>query len=475
MVKKQLYRRMNARYLWMILFITLMPPPARGAPADLAELGEGVGLTVYNQDFAIVRERRNMNLAAGRAEVKFKDVAATIVPESVQFRSLKPVDDAKVIEQNYEFDLVNAGKLLDKYIDKNISVITRDGDLLEGELMSFDGGQLVLSGKAGIELIPRGKNIKDIRFSALPGGLLTRPTLVWKIDAQQAGEHLVQVAYRANQVKWRVDYRAVADREGKNIDLSGWVTVNNRSGMTYREARLKLMAGDVHVVKNKEKREMRWNVDLGYSFAGEKSSHGFQEKSFAEYHLYELPRPTTIKDRQIKQIELIDVTGIPVKRKYQYRGEGDKVRVVLEFKNDKKTHQELGIPLPKGPIRVYQQDTDNRPEFLGADEIDHTPKKEPVKMKIGYTFDIKGERTQMDNRRPAEHVNEKDWRIRIRNHKDEPVTVEIVEPLEGGRKNWKIIRKSHDYKKKDYRTILFDVDVPANGEVVVTYTVRYWW
>jgi len=456
-----------------MLLVSLVPGVVWGAPPALAELGEGVGLTVYNQDFAIVRERREMSLSAGRSEVKFKDVAATIVPESVQFRSLRPPDDATVVEQNYEFDLVNASKLLHKYIDKPISVVTRDGDLLEGVLMSFDDGQLVLGGQAGIELVPRGENVKDIRFSALPGGPLTRPTLVWLVDAGQGGEHLVQVAYRANQVNWRVDYRAVADQQGDTIDLSGWVTIENRSGRTYRDARLKLMAGDVHVVEpehEKQRRNGRGRLEIAKQLA---EAPAFEEKAFAEYHLYELPRPTTIKDQQTKQIELIDVTRVPVRRKYQCRGEGDKVRVILEFKNARETHQGLGIPLPKGPIRVYQQDADGEPEFLGADEIDHTPKDEPVKVKVGYTFEIKGERVQTDNRKPARRVNEQDWRIRLRNHKDVPVKVEVLESLE--RHNWRILDQSHEFEKKDYRTIAFEVDVPANAEVVVTYTVRYWW
>ncbi len=457
--------------LAVILLTTIVPALARAAPPDLAELGQGVGLTVYNQDFAIIRERRLMPLAASRSTVKFKDVAATIVPESVQFRSLKPAGDATVIEQNYEFDLVSASKLLDKYIDKKISVITRDGDLLEGTLMSFDDAQLVLAGKSGIELVPRGKNVKDVRFSALPGGLLTKPTLVWLVNAGQAGDHLVQVAYRADKVNWRVDYRAVADQEGKTIDLSGWVTINNRSGMTYRDARLKLMAGDVHVVKPEVQKR---RAELRRVRGGAAKEQGFEEKAFAEYHLYTLPRPTTIKDKQTKQIELIDLTRVPVTRRYQYRGEGDKVRVMLEFKNAKETHEGLGIPLPKGPIRVYQQDADAQTEFLGADSIDHTPKDELLKIKVGYAFDIKAERTQLDNRAPARRTNEQDWRIRLRNHKDAPVKVEVLEYVQEHR-NWRILAKSHEFEKKDYRTIAFELDVPANGEVVVTYTVWYSW
>ncbi|NLE59365.1 MAG: DUF4139 domain-containing protein [Planctomycetes bacterium] len=438
-----------------------------------AEPTESVGLTVYNQDFAIVRERRTMPLAAGRSEVRFKDVAATIVADTVHFLSLRPAGDATVIEQNYEFDLVSANKLLDKYIDKDIGLITRDGSLIEGKLMSFDDGQLVLAVKDGIQMVPRGKNVRDIRFSALPGGLLTRPTLVWLVNAKQAGDHLVEVSYRANGVNWRVDYRAVADADGKTLDLSGWVTIDNRSGRTYEDARLKLMAGEVHVVKKQEDR-LRDRYALGREVALQ-AAPAFEEKAFAEYHLYELSRPATIKDQQVKQIELINIEQIPVTRKYQYRGEADNVHVILEFKNAKETREGLGIPLPKGPIRVYQMDADKQNEFIGMDAIEHTPKNEDIKIRIGTAFDLKGERVQTSEKRPAERVEDKDWRIRLPNHKDQPVKVEVLERLEVGGRNWEIREASHEWKKKDFQTITFEVNVPANGEVAITYSVEYTW
>jgi hypothetical protein len=441
--------------------------PARVGAAD------GVGLTVYNQNFAVVREHRAMDLAGGRSTVRFDNVAATIVPESVQFRCLQPAGGAKVIEQNYEFDLVNADKLLTKYIDRGVSVVTREGEVLDGKLLSFDAGQLVLTNDDGVQLVPRGENIKDIRFSTLPEGLLTKPTLVWQIESQQAGPHDVEVAYRANNIVWQVDYRATADGDGSHVDLSGWVTVTNNTGATYADAHLKLMAGDVNVVED-EAEAMPAAVPMRALARRGKATTQFEEKSFAEYHLYTLPRPTTIRDKQTKQIELIDVTGIPVKRRYVYRGEGNKVAVMLEFKNAKTVHPDLGMPLPKGPIRVFQIDADRQAEFLGSDAIDHTSKDEPVKIRVGYAFDLTAERTQLDQRRPAQRVNEQDWRIRLRNHKDNAVKIEVIERLQGGA-NWTVPRESHPHEKKDFNTIVYTVDVPANSERVVTYTARYQW
>ena len=453
--------------------------------ADESESGPGVSLTVYNQNFAIVKERRKMDLKQGVGVVRFPDVATTIVPETVQFSSLAPAGDAQVLEQNYEFDLLSADRLLEKYIDKKIGVITRDGGLIEGTLLSADPAQLVLAGDQGIDLVPRGKNVKDIRFASLPSGLLTRPTLVWKVRSGQSGDHLVKVAYRADAINWRVDYRAVAAGDEKTLDLAGWVTINNQSGTAYTDAGLKLMAGDVHVVQPSESNVRELSM-LELQKAIPKGGPAFEEKTFAEYHLYTLGRTTTLANAQTKQIELIKVDGIPVAKRYVFRtlaavleaqpspGPGQ-VEVILEFKNSKETRAGLGIPLPKGPFRVYQVDADRQTEFVGQDEIDHTPKDEPVRIRIGYAFDLAAQRVQTANRaRAGEKWTEQDWKITLRNHKDQPATIVVEEPLVGDR-NWEILGKSQEYRKKDFRSIEFTADLPPNSEKNITYTVRYTW
>jgi len=457
--------------------------PAAGA--DEAESGPGVALTVYNQGFAIVKERRPMDLPAGTSIVRFPDVAATIVPESVQFSSLRPAGDAQVLEQNYEFDLLSADRLLAKYVDRQIGVVTRDGGLTEGTLLASDGAQLILSGPGGIDLVPRGKNVKDVRFSSLPGGLLTRPTLVWKVKAGQPGAHLVKIAYRANAIDWRVDYRAVASPDHKSLDLAGWVTLNNQSGTTYRDAGLKLMAGDVHVVEEPS-RATRASFSLSRESTLFMGKSRFEEKSFAEYHLYTLGRQTTLASAQTKQIELVKIEGIPVVKRYLLKtppgmaayqpgppGASQHVAVILEFKNSKETREGLGIPLPKGPFRVYQVDADRQTEFVGQDEIDHTPKDEPVRVRVGSAFDLAAERVQTQNRtRAGEQWNEQDWKITLKNHKDQPVAIVVEEPLQGYM-NWEILAKSQEFRKKDFRTLEFTVDLPPNSERTITYTVRY--
>jgi hypothetical protein len=457
-----------------------------GEAADESQSGPGVSLTVYNQNFAIVKQRREMDLKPGVGFVRFPNVAATIVPETVQFSSLAPAGDARVLEQNYEFDLVSADKLLDKYIDRRIGVITRDGGLIEGTLLSADPAQLVIRGEKSIDLMPRGSNVKDIRFASLPSGLLTRPTLVWKVRSGQAGSHLVKVAYQAGAINWRVDYRAVAAADEKTLDLAGWVTIDNQSGTTYADAGLKLMAGDVHVVEPERLLERTRLGKLGTEYLFRKGGPAFEEKSFAEYHLYTLGRRTTLANAQTKQIELIKVDGIPVTKRYlfrtptatlepQYAPSGGQVAVILEFKNSKEIREGLGIPLPKGPFRVYQVDADRQTEFVGRDEIDHTPKDEPVRIRIGYAFDLAAERVQTANRaRAGERWTEQDWKITLRNHKDQPATVVVEEPLVG-HCNWEIIAKSQEYRKKDFHTIEFTTDLPPNSEKTITYMVRYTW
>lgn len=472
------------------------------APAkEAADEGPGVSLTVYNQDFAVVKEQRLTQLAEGTGVVKFPEVAATIIPESVQFTSLHPAP-AKVLEQNYEFDLVSADKLLDKYIDKSISIVGRDGSLIEGRLLSADGGHLVLANQNGVQLIPRQKHIKDIRFASLPEGLLLRPTLVWKVRAQKAGEHLVRIAYAAKGMQWRVDYRAVVSADEKTMDVAGWVTINNHSGTTFRDAALKLMAGDLHYVQQTRERVAPEVATLLIAVKKVPEA-GFEEKAFAEYHLYTLGRRTTLASAQTKQIELLKVEGIPVAKSYLYRPQfGARVGTMLEFKNSKETRPGLGIPLPKGPFRVYQVDKDKQAEFVGQDEIDHTPKDEPVRVRLGYAFDLAAERVQTGQRQKTdEKWIEQDWRISLRNHKPQPVPITVEEPLEAHHKvernvywpaygqparvvvdeplaagaNWQLLRCSQQYKKKDFRTLEFDVAVPADGQTAITYTVRYTW
>jgi hypothetical protein len=464
------------RAIWAIcgltVSLTILSTQAQEAvkqPVPEAEQGEGVSLTVYNQDFVVVRERRMLELPKGRGTVRFRDVAATIVPETVQFTPLGKADAARVVDQSYEFDLVSADRLLDKFIDQSITVVTQTGDELKGKLLTFDNGHLTLQGlDGGVDLVPRGGNIKDVQFAKLPEGLLTKPTLVWNVDGKVEGKQLVKVAYAATKMTWHVDYRARVNATGDKLDLAGWVTVKNQTGTTFKEAQVKLMAGELHVKNEDESTLGRRMIPAGDT--APTSPRPFTQREFAEYHLYALGRKTTLADHATKQIELLDIATIPVTRHYVVPRNEARVAVLLGFRNSDKTVKDLGIPLPKGPVRVFQKGGDGAFEFVGEDGIDHTPKEEWVKLRLNYAFDLKVQRKTL-----AERINqdrhEYDMEVRLRNHKAEPVKIEVLEPTQ--HQTWTMMKNSLKYVVRDSRTLQFDADVPANGETVITYTIRY--
>jgi hypothetical protein len=440
----------------------------------------GVSLTVYNQNFAVVKEVRDLNLDGKTATVQFRDVAKKIDPTSVHFKSLTDPAGTSVLEQNYEFDLVSADKVLDKYIDKKIGVITKQGQKYDGTLLSFDAGQLVLQGTQGLVMVQRPDNVQNIEFGALPEGLLTRPTLVWKVATGKPGQHLAQVTYQTQGMGWRADYSIVVSPDDTKMDLSGWVTLTNQCGTGFKDARVKLIAGDVRTIQPVREFARR-AVDALEKAAADKG--GFEEKPFFEYHMYTLGRTTTVNDNQVKQVELLTAADVPVTKRYVFEpggrywhkryGEGDfyKINVYVEFKNSKEA--KLGMPLPKGKIRVYKRDpADNDLEFVGEDQIDHTPKDEQLKLYVGDAFDIVGEKKVMD-RKQAQKWRQEAIKIDLRNHKDEDIQVLVREHLSGGQ--WEITAKSQDFKKVDADTIEFEVPVAKNGKAEVTYTVDYRW
>jgi len=452
---------------------------AGAAPAPPAE--EGVSLTVYNQNFAVVKEVRNLKLDGKVSTLQFRDVAKQIDPTSVHFKSLTDPEGTAVLEQNYEFDLVSADKLLDKYIDKKIGVVTKQGTKYAGTLLSFDAQQLVLQGDNQLFMVQRPDNVQNVEFGALPEGLLTRPTLVWKVAAEKPGQHMSQVTYQTKGMGWQADYSVVVNPDDTRMDLSGWVTLTNKCGAGFKDARVKLIAGDVRRIQPPAPPPVPMAATAGKPGAG--FGGGFEEKTFFEYHMYTLGRTTTVNDNQVKQVELLTAAEVPVTKRYvfepggkywheRYGKKGEyKVNVYIEFKNSKE--QKLGMPLPKGKVRVYKRDpADNDLEFVGEDEIDHTPKDEDLKLYVGDAFDIVGEKTVTD-RKQAQRWRQESIKIQVRNHKEEDIKVLVREHLSGGQ--WEITAKSQDFKKIDASTIEFELPVAKNGKADVTYTVDYRW
>ncbi len=426
-----------------------------------------VAITVYNQNRALVREMRSFTLESGTSTISFTNVAARIDPTSVHFKSITAPDKLNILEQNFEYDLVSSYKIMEKYVDQEIRLVTKEGEIFSGQLLSASQSDIILKNKDGGIQIVRGDQVQHFDFPNLPEGLVTRPTLVWMVDNQGPKQQKTEVSYLTDGVDWHAEYVAVTDAQDKNIDLSGWVSVNNQSGTTYENAKLKLVAGDVHRAEP-EKRVMRDVVSQVKTAAAPQ----FEEKAFFEYHLYTLQRKTTLKNNQTKQVSLFPPARAKAQKVFLYDGSryGKKVRVNLEFQNKKSDG--LGLPLPEGKIRVYKGDVDGALEFIGEDRIEHTPVDEKVRVYLGNAFDIVGERTEKSQNKISKRSWEQEIEISLRNHKKEAVDIVVVEHLWG---DWTIQESSHPYVKKDANTAEFKVKVPADGEVTVTYRVLFKW
>jgi hypothetical protein len=458
--------------------------------------GAGVPNAMSVPGYAMVRHDRPVKLQAGRSQIKFTDVAGLIDPTTVTFASL---DDpaTRVLEQNFQFDLVSTEKLLLKFVDRPITVeraVGNQASSVSGTLLSSIDG-LVLRGNDGS--IYSLRDYSSVKFPDLPGGLNTKPTLVWDIASPMGGEQRSRVTYQTGGMTWWADYNLIFN-EGRDansgvLDLSAWVSVINQSGAAFEGAKLKLIAGDVHRAEPAAPKLVRGRA-MEMAATAMADEAGFEQKAFFEFHLYTLGRRTTLPNNSTKQIELFDqAKQIPAKKILLYYGLAQpyffpspqtdrdlgvqmnkKVDVYLEFKNDKAYG--LGVPLPAGRIRVSQLDrADSSLEFIGEDRIDHTPKDEQVRVKLGSAFDVVGERRQIDFAVDTKaRWMEEEVEVKLRNHKDLPVEVIVKENLYRW-STWKMVSKSHEFTKEDARTIHFPVKVAKDGETVVRYRVRYTW
>ncbi len=435
-----------------------------------------VSVTIYNQDLGLIKDVRELEFQKGKSIIKFADVAAQIDPTSVHFKPVDPSDRVSILEQNYQYDLVSSTKILQKYVDREIELFTKsaeprgEGKSYKGQLLAYSNENVTLREPDGAIRIVRLDEVRDLYFPTLPEGLITKPTLVWLLDSQVSGKRKAEVSYLTGGINWHAEYVAVVDQRDENLELAGWVSIDNRSGATYQDAKAKLIAGEVHRV-----REERIPPRLAKGYIADMAAGApqFEEKAFFEYHLYTLLRPATIKDNEIKQVSLFPSTGVQVKKLYTYDGERyqDKVRVELEFKNSESAG--LGMPLPEGKIRVYKEDVDKALEFVGEDKINHTPKDEKVRVFLGNAFDIVGERQKTDFKKISDDITEESYQIKLRNHKEEAVEVVVVEHLYPYTE-WEIRESTHKYEKKDANTIEFKIQLDKDQEVVLNYTVRYY-
>ena len=439
-----------------------------------------VAVTIYNQDLALVKDTRRVSLARGDNRLAWRDVSAHIRPETALLRNLSDPKGFYLVEQNFDFDLLTPQTLLDKYVGRKVRVIktnpaTGAETVEEATVLSANGG-VVLQFPDRIESHPPGRLV----FQAVPENLRDRPTLVVSLHAPDGGGEELELSYLTGGLSWKADY--VAELAGKDdrLDLNGWVTLTNQSGTAYRNARLQLVAGDV----NRVREEVSYVMDGRIPMPAMAPAPRMKEEGLFEYHLYTLERPTTLAENQTKQVALLSAARIPVRREFLLRGAdyyyrssaGDigqklKVGVFVEFDND---GHGLGVPLPKGIVRVYKKDSAGNAQFVGEDRIDHTPKNEKVRLKLGEAFDVTADKKQTDFQKLSgtsryNYVFEEAFQVVLKNAKDEAVTVKVLEPIPG---DWEMLSESQPHAKEAANAAAWKVAVPANGKATLAYRVR---
>lgn len=439
---------------------------------------EHVSITVYNQNFGLVREVRKVHLGTGQVELAYRDVSAHIQPETVHLKSLAQDDAATVLEQNYRYDLLSPETLLKKYLGKTIKVYrynehTGADEVKAAEVLSVEGGTVLkIDGEITSNFAGR------FAFPEVPENLLQKPTLVWLL-ASSAADQRLEVTYLTQELNWHADYVLSVDAEDRRADLTGWVTLQNNTGTSYDNAELKLVAGDVQRVAPPlpESRDMMSAPPMA------PPAPQFQEEGLFEYHLYSLSRPTSLKDKEQKQVSLLSASDVGVNKQLIFFGapqyfranygqvvQNQKVGVYLDLQNS--VQNQLGMPLPKGTVRVYKSDKGGQKQFIGEDSIDHTPRDERVRIKLGEAFDVVADRAETSWQALGPCSNESSWEIKLRNHKDTAERVLVYEPTGG---DAQILTSSLPATKKDASTFTFDVPLAPRSETKLTYRVRVRW
>src|SRR5690242_18710379 len=443
-----------------------------------------LAVTVYNSNIALVRDVRQLTVPNGLFRLKLMDIAATVNPATVHFRSLNDPEKLGVIEQNYEYDLLEPAKLLHKYVGKEVTLVrsyqengTTKREEIKATLLSDNNGPVW---KIGNDIVT-GMYAESYRFPEVPANLYERPTLLMSLENSGARKQQIEASYLASNLSWNADYVLTVARDDKNADLDGWVTVVNNSGTAFHNARLQLVAGELNRVASDAGR-MRMEMNAAAPMA--KAAQQFQQEAFSEYHLYSLGRKTSVEDKETKQISLLQGSGVPVEKVFMVNGQSyyyrnqqnpgaplkDPVMVYYKFKNEEKAG--LGIPLPAGNVRVYQKDSKGGILFAGEDRIDHTPKDEFVNVHIGNAFDVVAEHKQTDFKHVDTHTWEFEYEVTLRNHKDIPVVVQVNEPIGG---DWEMLSSTYKFTKTAAFAAQFNVPVAKDGTSVLKYRVRAKW
>jgi hypothetical protein len=474
---------MNTRAMALLMLCTplLVTGPAAASPQAITRDDQrDVMVTIYNGNLGLVKDVRQARLHGGVVDVRFMDVAALIDPTSVHVRSLTDPGGLRILEQNYEYDLLEPDKLLRKYVGRDVTLVRlvqRNGvtqqEEVKARLLSYNNAPVW---QIGSEIVT-GMNADHIRFPELPGNLYSRPTLIWTLDNDGTTRHRVEASYLAGKLSWNADYVLTVARDDKSGDIDGWVTLTNGSGTSFPNAKLQLVAGDLNRVK-----QVLGRMAMSPQRSDVVAEAVMVEEPFSDYHLYTLGRKTTINNNQTKQVSMLSGTGFPVQKRYVVNGNQfyyhnfarpgapikDNVEVFYQFKNEEKSG--LGMPMPAGTVRVYQSDSNGGVQFVGEDRIMHTPKDETLNLKIGNAFDVVCERNQVDFQKISTNVYEVEYAITLRNRKTTPITVEVNEPV--GAAAWRMLRASHKWTKTAAFAAQFIVPVEAGAEAVLKFRIR---
>lgn len=507
-IRENAMRYNHLLFLSAILFLTGSLAMAQN-DQQIAGERTSVDLTVYNSNMALVREERPILFRKGLNRIIVPDIPATIDGTSLHFASLTDPSSVKILEQNYQYDLVHQAKLLEKYIGKEVEFVrldeaTKKEYTVSAKLLAtgwqpqvqYGGtassyvysGQMIVEIGGKIEIGPPGR----IMLPSLSEGLILKPQLEWLVNAGKDGLQKTEISYVAAGISWNCNYVALLDSKDSKLDLTGWVTLTNNSGTTFRNAGLKLVAGDV----NRVQEQRTYPATLALKAEADMNAPQFQQKELFEYKLYSLQRHTDLSNDETKQIELTSGHNVPARKLFVYDGIEDnwrmyynnysyrsqesfgqqsnkKVGVFVSFRNEEQSG--LGIPLPKGKVRVYKKDDEGKEQFIGEDEIDHTPKDEEVRLYLGNAFDIVGERRQSSFKSVVSgHIIEETIAVTLRNHKSETVEVQVYEhPWRWS--DWEIVKHNAEWKKVDQTTIDFPVTLKKDEEKTVSYTIRYVW
>ena len=444
---------------------------------------QSVAVTIYNDDLALVKDTRKVRLKTGLNALALRDVSAQIRPETALLRSINAPDSLTLLEQNFDFDLLTPEKLLEKFVGKSVGLIkthptTGVETTEQATVLSANNGVVLKVGKR----IETGVPTSRIVYDDVPANLRDRPTLVTQISNKGVAEQIVELSYLTGGLGWKADYVAELNNQENMLDLSGWVTLTNTSGASYNNAKLQLVAGDVNRIHESPSRAMAMRKNIAMMA---EAAAPMAEESLLEYHLYTLDRPTTISENQTKQVALLSASSVPVRKElvlkgaeYYYQAQygeiGTKMKVGVFIEFDNKEASRLGMPLPKGILRVYKKDNAGNAQFVGEDNIDHTAKNETVRLKLGNAFDVTADKKQTDFKvlpQPGKRnqLYESAFEYTLKNAKKEKVTVTVQEPISG---DWKILSESHPHTKANSHMAVWKIEIPAEGKTTLTYKAQ---